>query len=102
MSASRTAPTLDALRTERARVIELTGSHGAHNVRVYGSVARGQGTVASDVDFLVDFEMGKSLFDLGALIADLEALLRCRVDVTTTRELRPRVRDQVLRDAVAL
>lgn len=102
MSPNQTVPTLSDLRAERGRIIEVAGTHGARNVRVYGSVARVQATTARDVDFLVDFDAGRSLFDLRGLIADLEELLGCEVDVTTTRELRPRVRDRVLRDAVAL
>ncbi len=69
---------------------------------VFGSVARGDAQPSSDVDLLVSFEAGRSLLDLGGLIADLEGLLGCRVDVVTAEELRPHVRDRVLADAVAL
>ena len=69
---------------------------------VFGSVRRGDAQSNSDVDLLVSFEAGRSLLDLGGLIADLEGLLGCGVDVVTVEELRPHVRDRVLADAVAL
>jgi uncharacterized protein len=71
-------------------------------VRVFGSVARGDATEASDVDFLVDLEPGRSLMDLGGLLMDLQDLLQRNVDVVTERGLRPRVAQQVLADAVEL
>ena len=80
----------------------MTRRHGAHDVRVFGSVARGTQGPGSDVDLLVRFEPGRSLFDLGGCTADLEDLLRCSVDVVTLEELRARTRDRVLADAVDL
>jgi len=75
---------------------------GAGNVRIFGSVARGENDAASDVDFLVDLEPGRSLLDLGRLQRDLEELLAAKVDVVSSRGLRERVRERVLRDAVSL
>jgi predicted nucleotidyltransferase len=95
--------TLEELRaTRRESVIELAARHGAHNVRVFGSVARGDGDWLSDVDFLVDLEPGRSLSDLGGLLMDLEEVLGTRVDVVTERGLRTRVRERVLAEAVLL
>lgn len=71
-------------------------------MRVFGSVARGTQGPDSDVDLLVAFELGRSLFDLGGLVADLEDLLGRPVDVVTVEELRPHVRDRVLADALPL
>ncbi len=71
-------------------------------MRVFGSVARGDATEASDVDFLVDLEPGRSLMDLGGLLMDLQDLLQRNVDVVTERGLRPRVAQRVLADAVEL
>ncbi len=69
---------------------------------MFGSVPRGDATQASDVDFLVEVELGRSLFDLGGFVADVEDLLGCHVDVVSERGLRPRFRERVMREAVAL
>lgn len=90
----------ELLRQHRGRILELAARHGATDVRVFGSVARNEADEESDVDLLVRMEPGRSLFDLGALIVDLEDLLARRVDVVTERGLRPRLREHVLRDAV--
>lgn len=94
--------TRDQLQQCRDRILALAEQHGACNVRVFGSVARGTADESSDVDFLVDLEPGRSLFDLGGLLVDLEQLLRRHVDVVTDRGLRQRIRDQVLKEAVPL
>lgn len=94
--------TLTDLRTRRTEIIELARARGASRVRVFGSVARGDDTDASDVDFLVDLEPDRSLFDLGGLLMDLQDLLQRNVDVVTERGLRPRVAQRVLADAVEL
>jgi len=96
------APTLAELRARRVEILELAGSHGARNVRVFGSVARGDADGASDVDFLVDMDQGRSLFDMGALLMDLQDLLGCAVDVVTDRGLRKRIRSDVLAEAQEL
>lgn len=82
--------------------MEITKRHGASNVPVFGSVARGSADAGSDVDFLVDLEKGRSLFDLGALLMDLSDLLGWEVDVVTEKSLRDRVRSRVLTEARAL
>ncbi|MEO1063645.1 MAG: nucleotidyltransferase family protein [Actinomycetota bacterium] len=97
-----TGPTLAGLRARRAEILEAARRRGADDVRVFGSVTRGTAAADSDVDLLVSFAPGRSLFDLGGLIADLEALLGRSVDVVTEAELRARVRERVLADAVAL
>ena len=71
-------------------------------MRVFGSVARGEASEGSDIDFLVDLEPGRSLFDLGGLLMDLRDLLERDVDVVSERGLRPRVAERVLADAVEL
>ena len=71
-------------------------------VRVFGSVARGEADAESDVDFLVELDPGRSLLDLGGLQFELEALLGRPVDVVTERGLKARIREQVLREAVAV
>ena len=90
------------LREKRDEILRLCASYGARNLRVFGSVARGEADVRSDVDFLVEIEPGRSLFDLGGLQYDLERLLGRPVDVVTERGLKPRIRDRVLQEAVPL
>ncbi|MGH7165230.1 MAG: nucleotidyltransferase family protein [Nitrospiraceae bacterium] len=92
---------IDALLKEkREEVLKIAARHGARNVRIFGSVARGEADRESDVDFLVEMDTGRSLFDLGGLLADLEALLGCKVDVVTEKGLKDRIRERVLREAV--
>ena len=90
------------LQEKRREILSIAARHGARNVRVFGSVARGEAGPESDLDILVDLEPGRSLLDHAALLLDLEAALGCKVDVLTERGLRARVREAVLREAVAL
>lgn len=94
--------TLADLRARRDDILEVARGRGAGEVRVFGSIVRGTARVSSDVDLLVSFERGRSLLDLGGLIAGLEELLGRSVDVVAAEELRPHVRDRALADAVAL
>ncbi|OGL58543.1 MAG: nucleotidyltransferase [Candidatus Tectomicrobia bacterium RIFCSPLOWO2_02_FULL_70_19] len=90
------------LRSKREEILLTAARHGARNVRVFGSAARGEADEASDLDFLVEMEPGRSLLDLGGLLMDLRELLGREVDVITDRGLKPRIRERVLREAVAL
>ena len=92
----------DIVRENRGKIRILASSHGARNVRLFGSVARGEARADSDIDFLVDLEPGRSLLDLGGLLMDLQQLLGCRVDVVTAKGLRERIRERVLRESVPL
>jgi predicted nucleotidyltransferase len=95
--------TLEELRvTCREEIMRVAADCGAGNVRVFGSVARGENDSRSDVDFLVDLEPGRSLLDLARLQRKLEQLLTVRVDVVSARGLRDSVRETVLRDALPL
>jgi hypothetical protein len=95
--------TLEVLRsTKRDEILRVASRRGAHNLRVFGSVARGENDARSDIDFLVDLEPGRSLFDLSGLLLDLQAMLQTDVDVVTERGLRDRIRERVLREAVPL
>jgi predicted nucleotidyltransferase len=100
----RKNPTMDLtiLRTNRDKILATAARHGASNVRVFGSVARGDAGPESDVDFLVDLEPGRGLLDLGGLLMDLEELLDCQVDIGLVRSLRGDARERVLTEAVAL
>ena len=86
----------------RDQIRALAQRHGACNVRVFGSVARGDADAGSDLDLLVDLEPGRSLLDLGGLQVELEELLQRAVDVVTEKGLRDRIRDRVLAEAVPL
>ncbi len=90
------------LESKRGEILRVAARHGASNVRIFGSLARGDGTSESDVDVLVDVEKGRSLFDLGALLEDLKRLLGRDVDVVTEKGLRSRIRDRVLKEAMPL
>jgi predicted nucleotidyltransferase len=95
--------TLAELRSRyRSLILDTADKYGAHNVRVFGSVARGEQSHASDVDLVVDFDPGRSLLDLAGLWLDLEEALGCKVDVVSSRGLRPRAASEILRDAVLL
>ena len=92
----------ELLRDKREAILQVADKHGARNVRVFGSVARGEADDQSDIDLLVDMEPGRSLLDLGGLLMDLQDLLGQNVDVVTERGLKPRIRERVLHEAVAL
>jgi uncharacterized protein len=94
--------TLNTLRQEkRSEILRLAETHGARNVRVFGSVVRGDNREDSDLDLLVEFDPGRTLFDLIALKLDLESLLGVRVDIETPNSLRY-IRDRVLAEALRL
>jgi len=90
------------LQTKRKKILQIAARHGARKVRIFGSVARGEARRGSDIDFLVEMDEGRSLLDHAALILDLERLLKRPVDVASERGLRPPVRKEVLKDAIAL
>lgn len=96
--------TLDDLRARRDEIVQLAEQHGAYDVRVFGSVARGEATPASDVDILVSFRDGASLYELSGLWQDLEELLGCQVDLATDDEhpRRARFLRRALKEAVPL
>ncbi len=90
----------ELLKEKRQEILRIAAKYGAHHMRVFGSVARGEADELSDVDFLVEMEPGRSLLDLGGLQAELEALFGCRVDVVTEKGLKTRIRGRVLGEAV--
>jgi predicted nucleotidyltransferase len=95
-------PIEELVRTQRENILRTAARYGAYNVRIFGSVARKEADEQSDLDLLVDMEAGRSLFDLGGLLTELEELLGCLVDVVTEKGLRDRIRDRVLREAIPL
>jgi uncharacterized protein len=92
----------DVLKQNRDQILRIAARHGAGNVRVFGSAARGQAGLHSDVDLLIDITGEPSPWFPGGLIADLEELLGRRVDVALERELHELVRPRVVREAVPL
>jgi predicted nucleotidyltransferase len=92
----------DLLVEKREDILRLAGARKAYNVRVFGSVARGEASESSDIDFLVTFEPGYTLWDHIGLMQDLTELLGRSVDVSTDDTLRERIRERILREAVPL
>ncbi len=92
----------EELLRRRSDILSVAGRHGAGNVRLFGSVARGEETAQSDIDFLIDVTGVTSPRFPGSLVVDLEQLLDRPVQVVIRRSLSPLIRDGVLRDAVPL
>ena len=90
------------VRRHRHDLIAAAAAHGVQNLRVFGSVARGEDRPGSDVDLLADLPPGLSLFGLGRLEAELEGILGTRVDLIPAGDLKPGVRARVERDLIAL
>jgi predicted nucleotidyltransferase len=94
--------TINEILAKREEIVRIAAKHGAYNVRIFGSAARGEADAESDIDILVDLEPGRSLLDHAALLLDLQQLLGCKVDVVTTPGLRERIRERVLQEAIPL
>lgn len=94
-------PTLETLRTQRQEILRIASARGAHNIRVFGSVARGDARATSDIDLLVEMEPGRSVLDLSELILDLEACLQHRVDVVELGRSSP-FAERIRSEAIAL
>ena len=88
------------LKAKREQIIAIAAKHGANNLRIFGSVARGEADEKSDLDLLIDYssEHRSPWFPL-RLIRELEALLDCKVDIVTEQALKDRIRERVLREA---
>ena len=92
----------ELLKKYRADVLHLAEKHGAHNVRLFGSAAREEARPDSDIDFLIEMEQGRSLFDLVHLQQDLEELLKRKIDVVEPEGVHWYIRDKILKEAVPL
>ncbi|MDP1768721.1 MAG: nucleotidyltransferase family protein [Nitrospirota bacterium] len=92
----------DLLTIKRPEILRLAQAHGAHNVRVFGSVARGEARPDSDVDFLVEMKSDRSLLDLIELSQELETLLQRKVDVLTDQGLSPYLDQKIHAESVRL
>ena len=93
---------MQTIQSKRDEILRIAARHGAQRVRLFGSVARGDAGPQSDVDFLVQLESGRSLFDRAALWLELKQLLGCNVDVVTEKGLKPRLQQRILREAIPL
>jgi predicted nucleotidyltransferase len=95
--------TLQSLRASRREdILRLAGQRGARNLRVFGSVARGDANSSSDLDLLVEWEPNRSLLDHAGLVEDLQELLGMRVHIGTVNSLHWYVRDRILSEATPL
>ncbi|TVQ41814.1 MAG: DNA polymerase subunit beta [Gloeocapsa sp. DLM2.Bin57] len=90
------------LAERREEIIKIARKYGAYNIRIFGSVARGENNDNSDLDLLVDIESGRSILDRIALMQELEDFLGCKVDVVKSQNLPLLIRDKVLNEAIWL
>ncbi|RJQ76327.1 MAG: nucleotidyltransferase [Desulfobacteraceae bacterium] len=90
------------IQQKKKEILAVAQAHGLVNVRVFGSVARGEDNPQSDIDFLVDLEKGRSLLDLGGALIKLQELLGRKVDIVTERGLHWYLRDKILKEARSL
>lgn len=97
-----TGPVGRRVRQHRAELVATAAAHGVANLRVFGSVARGEDRQDSDVDLLADIPAGMGLLGLGRLAQDIEAVVGARVDLVPSGQLKPSVRRRAERDLVAL
>ena len=102
MSSASSHIDLSQLRNRREEILRYATKHGARNVRVFGSMARGDTQSTSDVDLLVGMEPGRSLLDLVGLWQDLEDLLGTQVDVLSDGGVSPHLRERIYAEAVPL
>ncbi len=93
---------MENIQSKKDEILKTAQAYGVTQIRVFGSVAREEENTASDIDFLVKFEPGRTLFDLIGLEEDLEELLGRSVDVITENSLNKYIRDDVLREVVEL
>lgn len=92
----------DILQSKRNDILRLAAEYGAHQIRVFGSAARGEAGPTSDIDFLVRMDQGRSLLDLIELSQELESVLHRKVDILTDEGLSPYLRQRILDEAVPL
>ena len=92
----------EIIADKKEQILALAAKHGAFNVRVFGSVANGTADADSDIDFLVDMEKERSLFDMGGLLMDLQELLGRRVDIVTEKGLHWYIKERVLNEATPI
>ena len=92
----------EIIQDRKEQILALAARYGASNVRIFGSVANGTADEKSDIDFLVDMEKGRSLFDLGGLLMDLQELFNRKVDVVTENSLHWYIKERILSEAIPI
>ena len=90
------------IQAKRGEILEIGHRYGAHDIRIFGSIARGDQTEDSDLDIIVRFDPDRTLFDQGGFLMDLQDLLGVKVDVISERAMRPQFREHVMTEAVSL
>ncbi|MEN6326316.1 MAG: nucleotidyltransferase family protein [Syntrophomonas sp.] len=93
---------MDKIKNRRESIIQIASKYGANNIRIFGSISRGDDNLESDIDLLVNFDEERTLFDLINLKLELEDLLNRKVDLVTERALHPLIHDRVLQEAVQI
>jgi predicted nucleotidyltransferase len=93
---------LEKIKAHRQEILDLAKKYGASNIRIFGSVARGEARPDSDYDFLIELEPGRSAFEIGGLLMDLQDLLGAKVDIVTDKGLNKHIREKVLKEAIAV
>jgi uncharacterized protein len=93
----------ELLQEKRDEIVAITAKHGAYNIRIFGSVARGEETPSSDIDFLIDYDLTKiTPWFPGGLIQDLENLLNRKVDIVSSKSLHYLIQDKVFKESIHL
>ncbi|MBW4511084.1 MAG: nucleotidyltransferase family protein [Scytonematopsis contorta HA4267-MV1] len=93
----------ELLQEKRDEIVAIAEKHGAYNIRIFGSVARGEETPNSDIDFLIDYDLNKiTAWFPGGLIQDLESLLNRKVDIVTSKSLHYLIQDKVFEETIYL
>ncbi|HOC70682.1 MAG TPA: nucleotidyltransferase family protein [Candidatus Hydrogenedentes bacterium] len=92
----------ETIQAKRREILEIARRYGAHDMRIFGSVARGDQTENSDLDLVVRFDPGRTLFDQGGFLMELQDLLGIKVDVISERGMRARFREHVMKEAIPL
>jgi len=94
--------TLELIQDKKSDILAIAARHGAKNIRLFGSVARGEDNEASDIDLLVSMEKNRSLYDLIGLQQDIQQILKRRVDVLTDKSINRYLQAQILQEAISL
>ena len=92
----------ELIADKKKEILDIAAKYGASNIRIFGSVALGTADENSDIDFLVDMETGRSLFDMGGLLMELKKLLHREVDIVTENGLHWYIKDNILKEAKPL
>ena len=93
---------IEQILKKREEILKTCAKYGAYDVRIFGSIARGEADELSDIDILVKFESGRTLLDHAGLILELEKILKCKVDVVSEKGLKPRIKNRILKEVISL